>query len=121
MSEYVYKHLDTLPLWSVAEGEAARDAAQARVLSQSDDFRIKAADIVCRELAGQEVLAEVFRKVCVKHGVTPHHHNAWGALTGYLCRAGLIEDTGRIDKSADPRSHARRQPVWRVRSSGGEL
>lgn len=104
----------TLPLWSLAESEAARDAGQTRVLSRSGEFHARAVEVIRRELAGQEVLAEEFRRVCVEHGVTPHHHNAWGALTAVLVRQGVIEETGRIEKSRDPRSHARRQPVWKV-------
>lgn len=103
-----------LPLWSLAESQASRDAGQTRVLGRSGEFQAQAVEVIRRELAGQEVLAEQFRRTCVEHGVTPHHHNAWGALTAVLVRQGVIEDTGRVERSTDPRSHARRQPVWRV-------
>lgn len=103
-----------LPLWSIAESEAARDAGQGRVLDRAGLFHLQAVEVIRRRLAGSEVLAEEFRRVCLEEGVSPHHHNAWGALTAVLVRRGVIEETGRLGKSRDPRSHARRQPVWRV-------
>lgn len=103
-----------LPLWSLAESEAARDAGQARVLDRAGLFQTQAVAVIRRRLAGSEVLAEEFRRVCLEEGVHPQHHNAWGALTAVLVRRGVIEETGRLGKSRDPRSHARRQPVWRV-------
>jgi hypothetical protein len=105
---------DPLPLWSLAASELARDAGQARVLERAGTFHADAVEVICRRLAGAEVLAEEFRRVCSEEGVAPHHHNAWGALTAVLVKRGVIEDTGRLGKSQDPRSHARRQPVWRV-------
>lgn len=105
---------DELPLWSLAEGEAARDAGQGLVLDRAGLFHAQAVEVIRRRLAGAEVLAEEFRRVCLEEGVSPHHHNAWGALTAVLVKRGVIEETGRLGKSRDPRSHARRQPVWRV-------
>ena len=107
---------DPLPLWSLAASELARDAGQARVLERAATFHADAVAVICRRLAGTEVLAEEFRRVCSEEGVAPHHHNAWGALTAVLVRRGVIEETGRLGKSQDPRSHARRQPVWRVKA-----
>jgi hypothetical protein len=107
---------ETLPLWSLVEGQAARDEGQARVLERAGEFPAVAVEVIRRRLAGAEVLAEEFRRVCVEEGVEPHHHNAWGALTAVLVRRGVIEQTGQFEKSRDPRSHARRQPVWRVKA-----
>jgi hypothetical protein len=87
-------------------GERARDVALAAVGGASA--------VVQAELAGQEVLAESFRVVCERHGIGPEHHNGWGALTMALAKQGTITETGRLEKSKSPRSHARRQPVWRV-------
>ena len=93
-------------------GERARDVAISAVAD--DAWIARAAAVVRRELAGQEVLAEEFRRVCEARGVTPEHHNGWGALTMALAKSGTITETGRLAKSQSPRSHARRQPVWRV-------
>lgn len=93
-------------------GERARDVALAAV--GGAEWIERASAVVRAELAGHEVLAESFRVVCEKHGIGPEHHNGWGALTMALARAGTITETGRLEKSQSPRSHARRQPVWRV-------
>ena len=105
---------ETLPLCSLVAGEHARDEGQARVLERAGTFGEQAVEVIRRRLAGASVLAEEFRRVCVEEGVEPHHHNAWGALTAVLVKRGVIEQTGEFQKSKDPRSHARRQPVWRV-------
>ena len=107
---------DSLPLWSLAASQTARDAGLARVLDRAGLFHVQAVEVIRRRLGGAEVLAEEFRRACLAEGVAPHHHNAWGALTAVLVRRGVIEDTGRLGKSQDPRSHARRQPVWRVKA-----
>lgn len=93
-------------------GERARDSALSAVADAT--WIAEAAAVVQRELAGQEVLAEEFRRVCEAAGVAPEHHNGWGALTMALAKRGTITDTGRLAKSRAPKSHARRQPVWRV-------
>ena len=107
--------IESLPLFNQTEGRSSRDAALAQVLEHAgESWRDDAARLIRERLAGQEVLAEEFRALCVAEGIKPHHCNAWGGLTNALVRAGVIEDTGRVAKSRDPRSHARRQPVWRV-------
>ena len=103
------------PLFNQTEGHRSRDAALGQVLEHAgESWRNDAARLIRERLAGQEVLAEEFRALCVAEGITPHHCNAWGGLTNALVKAGVIEDTGRVGRSRDPRSHARRQPVWRV-------
>jgi hypothetical protein len=98
--------------FDVVAGERARDVALAAV--GGADWIERASAVVRAELAGQEVLAESFRLVCERHGIGPEHHNGWGALTMALAKQGTITETGRMAKSQSPRSHARRQPVWRV-------
>jgi hypothetical protein len=113
MSDYYRETVADLPLFNQAE--RARDAAMAQVLEHAGEtWRHDAMTLIRDRLAGQEVLAEEFRALCEAEGVKPHHCNAWGGLTAALVKAGVIEDTGRVEKSRDPRSHARRQPVWRV-------
>lgn len=113
MSDYYPDNTAALPLFSQAE--RARDAAMAQVLEHAgESWRHDAMRLIRERLAGREVLAEEFRALCEGAGIRPHHCNAWGGLTAALVKAGVIEDTGRVEKSRDPRSHARRQPVWRV-------
>lgn len=97
-------------------GEQLRDAAVSQVLENAGDcWKSAATQLIQDALSGQEVLAEDWRLLCEQHGIQPHHPNAWGGLTYSLLRAGVIVDTGRLSKSKDPRSHARRQPIWKVR------
>jgi hypothetical protein len=94
-----------------------RDDALRLVLDNAgDSWRSRAVALICEVLAGQEVLAEDWRLLCEQHGIRPHHPNAWGGLTAALMKDGTITDTGRLAHSRDPRSHARRQPVWKVRA-----
>ena len=97
-------------------GETLRDAALEQVLDNAgENWQAAATHLIQGMFAGQEVLAEDWRLLCREHGINPHHPNAWGGLTNSLLRAGVIIDTGRLSKSKDPRSHARRQPIWKVR------
>ena len=96
--------------------EAARDQAIATVARNAGvEFMEQAKAVILDRLSGTECLAEEMRRVCEEAGVMPHHHNAWGSLTNQLVRAGILQDTGRFAKSTSLRSHARRQPIWRVR------
>jgi hypothetical protein len=94
-------------------GERRRDAGIAAA-GGSGNWIERAVRLVVHFMCGQEVLAEQFRALCMRHGVEPETANGWGSLTYTLSKRGLIVDTGRLEKSQDPRSHARRQPVWRV-------
>ena len=97
-------------------GATLRDAGVAQVLENAGaPWQEKATQLIQGAMAGREVLAEDWRLLCKENGIEPHHPNAWGGLTHRLVRLGVITDTGRLAKSKDPRSHARRQPVWRVR------
>lgn len=45
----------------------------------------------------------------------PPSPNAWGAVALSLSKKKLIEKTGVYEQSKSLKSHARAQPVWRVR------
>lgn len=96
-------------------GQQLRDQALSQVTSNAGSaWMDMAANLIQSQLAGREVLAEDFRLLCEQQGVVPHHHNAWGGLTRCLVRRGVLQDTGRLGSSKDPRSHSRRQPIWYV-------
>jgi|688.fasta_scaffold584454_2 hypothetical protein len=102
-----------LPLFQ--HGEQLRDQGIKTVVANAGDCWLEqATDLIQTRLAGQEVLAETFRELCEQENIRPHHHNAWGGLTNRLVKQGVLIDTGRIAKSKCPRSHARRQPIWKV-------
>lgn len=60
-----------------------------------------------------EFTGEDLRGFLAEKGIVPSKAHAWGALTRTLAISGRIVDTGRVRKMADPRSHARRTPIWR--------
>ncbi len=62
--------------------------------------------------SGDVMTGEQIRKVCELHGIRPVHPNAWGALTGTLVRRGFLRDSGKTVQMEDPKSHARRTPLW---------
>lgn len=102
--------------FSASASEAARDQGIAMVARNAGTaFMEQAKAVILERLSGTECLAEEMRRVCEEAGIQPHHHNAWGSLTNQLVRAGVLIDTGRLGKSTSLRSHARRQPIWRVR------
>jgi hypothetical protein len=102
--------------FSASASEACRNHAIATVGSNAGpEFMEQAKAVILERLSGNECLAEEFRRVCEEAGIRPHHHNAWGSLTNQLVKAGILIDTGRLGKSTSLRSHARRQPIWRVR------
>jgi len=102
--------------FSASASKAAKDHALASVGAHAgSDFMEQAKAVIVQRLSGSECLAEEFRRVCEEAGIRPHHHNAWGSLTNQLVKAGILIDTGRLGKSTSVRSHARRQPIWRVR------
>lgn len=45
----------------------------------------------------------------------PPSPNAWGAVALTLSRQGFIEKTGVYRQSRAEKSHARAQPVWRIK------
>ena len=102
--------------FSAEASEAARDHALAAVgRNAGPEFHEQAKAVIIERLSGTECLAEEMRRVCEEAGVMPHSPNAWGWLTNRLVRAGILIDTGRLGKSTSVKSHARRQPIWRVR------
>lgn len=55
---------------------------------------------------------ESIRLACLELGITPHHHNAWGAVISRCIRAGLLTETGRFPRMRSRSSHARRNPEY---------
>jgi hypothetical protein len=101
---------------TTSASETARDHALGLVSRHAGiEFMEAAKAVILERLSGTECLAEEMRRVCEEAGVAPHHHNAWGSLTNQLVKAGILLETGRMAKSTCVRSHARRQPIWRVR------
>lgn len=63
--------------------------------------------------AGAEITGVEIREACEDAEITPHHCNAWGALTMAAVRAGLLEPTGQYTRSSRAASHARAIQIYR--------
>ena len=65
-----------------------------------------------RNLSPGEYTGEDIRRALTTYGVTPHHHNAWGALIRSAVKTGILIDTGTVRQMKDVASHARRTPIY---------
>lgn len=46
-------------------------------------------------------------------GHEPAHHNAWGAVWMRAIRDGVLDRTGTVRPSTDPKKHAHNYPIYR--------
>ena len=91
-------------------GENRRNAGIATVLDHEDEEFKKRYHRRVRAQKG-EFLFESIRLGMERDGWHPYHHNVWGALSSWYVKKGLVTKVGER-KSADPRAHARTQPVF---------
>lgn len=96
-------------------GEARRDEGIERALENAGAWKHRSRDLVMdsARLTGLHMTGEDIRKYVVERVGSPHHHNAWGGLIMGLVKRKRLVEVGRI-KMRDPRSHARKTPVYRV-------
>lgn len=96
-------------------GMFLRDEGIARVMLSNETWMDRAFKEMQRFLLKQKVITGESVRLHISESIggpsTPH---AWGALIRKAVKSGLIRDTGRTTKMSDPRSHARRTPVWEV-------
>ncbi len=96
---------------SAKQSIKARNEAIEQVSSNATDFMHKAiVEIAMLEKA--EYSGEDIRLILTEKGITPHHHNAWGALISHATRKGLLENTGRLKKSRIITSHAKKSFIY---------
>ena len=91
----------------------ARDAALDQVAENAKDFSTLAYNVVMRIPRGWVGTGEDIREIVEREGITPHHHNAWGAFTSLLCRYKIIEKTGLYTQMKRIGSHARVNAVYK--------
>lgn len=78
-----------------------------------EDFADNVVQFVLRLPKGTLCTGESIRLACHEVGISPRHHNAWGAVISRCVRAGLLEETGRFPRMQSRSSHARRNPEYR--------
>lgn len=96
-------------------GAARRDAGIDAVLKGEWKNKALAAlkDWVALQVASgvREVVMEDFKAWWSN---SPHHVNAWGALTRTAALAGLIHPTDKSVRMSNPNAHARSSKVWSI-------
>ena len=89
-----------------------RDLGIGTVTNNNIPFMAQAIAVVSGmsgELTGEEIRIHL-----TSIGITPSHHNAWGAVIMHCRRKGILVRTGKYVQMKDPQSHARENPVYRV-------
>ena len=101
--------------FELSGGKAARDEALQRVLANAGERWIDIALHMLRTLPyDTDFTAEDYKLRIIEDGCPlPHHHNAWGSLTGAAIKLGIIYFTGRYTHMKVKRSHARKTPIYR--------
>lgn len=109
-------------------GTILRNVGIARVLAnQPKGWQKTAYALVMRKLGGKEVIGEDISNLLRANGLNPTHHNAFGGLIRGMAVQNILEETGRMVQCRNPKSHAHRSVVWRVKTlkqfvaEGGEL
>lgn len=93
-----------------------RDSGMRSTLDDEWQSQARAAFFVFQVSGVERFITEDFRKWWIERGDfrKPRHHNAWGAFTHALRRAGLIRPTGDVKAAASVKSHARKMLEWEV-------
>lgn len=99
---------------------AQRDQGAAKALENAGEtWNQRAASIALGFLKAcgtDGALFEEVREYATLMGLPdPPSPNAWGAVALTLSKQGFIEKTGVYRASKSAKSHARAQPVWRLR------
>ena len=103
------------PLFDLQLAMELKQEGIALALQNAGDSFVERACSVIQELhSGQVILAETWRETCVEHGITPHHANAWGALTSSLRKRGIIHDTGTYKTAKSVKNHGHTYRLWKV-------
>jgi len=93
------------------DGQQLRDDGAKKALDNAgDDWHSKAVKIALAYLKDIGYNGALFDGFPV-----PPSPNAWGAVCLHLSKLKLIEKTGVYRSSKSVRSHARAQPVWRLK------
>lgn len=100
------------PLLDYIEASKARDAGMKLAADNSGAFMPRALAVIA-SMRG-EVQGENIRAECIARGVLPKSHKAWGALTRLAITRGLLEPTGRFEKTKSVKTHCHPTQIYRV-------
>jgi len=96
--------------------EAARDHALDAVLNNTPvGWKEQVREFV-KSLPVMKLRAEEIRLMCIKRGLVPHHHNAWGGMTTSLVKDGYLEPIPDCYEAMQAKgSHARKTQVYQTK------
>lgn len=97
------------------EATEGRNAGIAAVLSSNKSWAREARRLLPSVLSGKKrVTGEQVRVLLSEAGLPqPSHHNAWGGFLSGLAGT-FLRNTGSVEHMTQPKSHARRTPVYEV-------
>lgn len=100
---------------SLEEAERRRDDAIARSGWNANDRWWAAAreEVILAAIQLPEFTTDVVWRGLDSRGLKTHEPRALGAVMKAMAKAGVIEPTGRWEKSRRPEAHARPVMVWR--------
>jgi len=114
------KQYNDLPLFLPQVAKERRDRALKQVTANSGSKFQQLVREAVVTLDGQQVTGEDIRIHCVKKGIEPHHHNAWGGIISSLVKIGMLEPTGKYTQMRTLKSHARETRIYLVKGHLGE-
>ena len=103
---------DLLDWMDSAAAAKARDAGLTIAAENAGDFITRALAVIA-SMHG-EVQGETIRAECISRGVEPKSHKAWGALVQSAIKRGLLNPTGRFEKTKSVKTHCHPTQVYRV-------
>lgn len=96
--------------YDLEESRRRKEEGIARV--EREEFSAAVGGVV-NTLRGKEVTGEDIRRECGKHGIEPHHLNAWGGVIHGLVRCNVLDHIG-YRQAQGVVSHAREIRIYRV-------
>lgn len=101
-----------MPLFNLGVSEQERNRALIQVTQNAGPEFMASGLAAIASLKGQEMTGEEIREILLQRGIIPHHFNAWGALIMTAVRQGKLVSSGKLAKSRNKTSHARKAMVY---------
>lgn len=112
------KPMEQQDLFDTKASRRLRNEGMASAEAGADDWKTAAimAFVSFGNTGVRFFITEDFRRWWMGRGnfIEPRHHNAWGAFTAAMLKAGLIRPTGRVRAAASVKSHARKMLEWEI-------
>jgi hypothetical protein len=98
-------------LFDLDEGKRLRDEGIGRVHREGFTAAVSK---VLDTMVGRRVKGENIRDECIRRGVEPHHHNAWGGVINGFVKQGRLRFTGEFTPAASVKTRAHPVKIYEV-------